>query len=119
MEYTTRQIGEHKVVDFHEDFQLKDERAALDIVGACVGEGTDRVLLHSANLPEDFFRLSTGLAGTVLLKFSNYFIKAAAVIPPERIHQGKFYDFSLETNRGNQFRIFHNQQDAEEWIAHD
>ncbi len=54
MEYFTHQIGQRKYIDCSEDFQIKDEQAALEIVGACGGEGTDRVLLHATNLPEEF-----------------------------------------------------------------
>jgi hypothetical protein len=80
MEYSTRQIGDKKFIDCSENCPIKDERTALDIVGICGEEGTDRVLLHSGNLPADFFRLSSGLAGNILLKFSNYWIKAAAIL---------------------------------------
>jgi hypothetical protein len=86
-------------------------------VGICGEESTHRVLLHSANLPGDFFKLSTGVAGNILLKFVNYSIRAAAVLAPEQVNQGKFYEFALETNRGNQFRIFSNRQEAEEWLT--
>ena len=119
MEYVLKHIGNHKYIDCLENFQVEDERAALDIVGICGEEGTDRVLLHSGNLPDNFFKLSTGLAGNVLLKFYNYSIKAAAMLTPEQVNQGKFYDFALETNRGNQFRIFYSRQEAEDWLAHD
>jgi len=119
MEYELKQIGSQKYIDCLENSQVEDERAALDIVGICGEEGTDRVLLHSGNLPDSFFKLSSGLAGNVLLKFYNYSIKAAVVLTPERVNQGKFYDFALETNRGNQFRIFYNRQEAEDWLAHD
>jgi len=117
MEYSTRQIGSQKYIDCSENCPIEDERTALDIVGICGEEGTDRVLLHSGNLPADFFRLSSGLAGNILLKFSNYWIKAAAVLTPVQVGQGKFYEFALETNRGNQFRIFYTRQEAEEWLT--
>jgi PadR family transcriptional regulator, regulatory protein AphA len=117
--YILKQIGRRKYIDCLEGSQIVDEQAALDIVGMCGEEGTDRVMLHSDNLPADFFKLSTGLAGNVLLKFYNYSIIAAAVLTHEQVNQGKFYDFALETNRGTQFRIFFNQQEAEEWLTHD
>jgi hypothetical protein len=119
MEYTIKQIGNRKYIDCAESFLLADEKAALDIVGACGEEGTDRVMLHAGNLPGDFIKLNTGLAGNVLLKFYNYSIIAAAVLAPELVKQGKFYDFALETNRGNQFRIFKTCQEAEEWLTRD
>jgi len=119
MEYITRQIGDRKYIDCSENCRIEDEQAAHDLVGICGEEGTDRVMLHSANLPGTFFRLSNGLAGNILLKFVTYSIIAAAVLTPEQVNQGKFYEFALETNRGNQFRIFYNRQEAEKWLTHD
>jgi hypothetical protein len=119
MEYILKQIGDRKYIDCLENCQIVDEQAALDIVAICGEEDTARVMLHSGNLPDDFFKLSTGLAGNVLLKFYNYSIIAAAVLTREQVNQGKFYDFALETNRGNQFRIFYDRQEAEEWLTHD
>ncbi|MGD0002959.1 MAG: DUF4180 domain-containing protein [Anaerolineaceae bacterium] len=119
MEYIIKQIGDRKYIDCSEDFQIGDEQAALELVGICGEEGTDRVMLHSANMSGDFFVLSTGLAGKILLKFVNYSIRAAAVFTPEQVHRGKFYEFALETNRGNKFRIFYNPQEAEEWLTHE
>jgi hypothetical protein len=119
MEYILKQIGDRKYIDCLEYCQIEDERAALDVVAIYSEEGAERVMLHSGNLPADFFKLSSGLAGNVLLKFYNYSIKTTAVLTPEQVNQGKFYDFALETNRGNQFRIFYNQQEAEEWLTRD
>jgi hypothetical protein len=118
MEYVIKQIGNWKYIDCLENYQIADEQTALDIVAICGEADTDRVMLHSLNLPDSFFKLSTGLAGNVLLKFYNYSIIAAAVLTPEQVNQGKFYDFFLETNRGNQFRIFYSRLEAEEWLTH-
>jgi PadR family transcriptional regulator, regulatory protein AphA len=100
-----------------DEWQIRSEREALDLVAACGENLTQRLLIHSASLPEDFFQLSTGLAGEVLLKFSNYRIRAAAVIPNERVNQGRFYEMVLETNRGSQFRVYPSREQAEEWLV--
>jgi hypothetical protein len=117
MEYIIKQISDRKYIDCSENFQIEDDQAALELVGICGEEGTDRVMLHSANMPADFFILNTGLAGKILLKFVNYSIRVAAVFTPEQVNRGKFYEFALETNRGNQFRIFYTGQEAEEWLT--
>ncbi len=98
---------------------LSRAQDALDLVAACGEYEVDRLLLPDGCLGEDFYNLSSGLAGEVLLKFTNYRIKAAAVIPTERVGKGKFYEFSLETNRGREFRIFSDQQKAVEWLIRD
>jgi PadR family transcriptional regulator, regulatory protein AphA len=80
---------------------IQNEQDALDLVAACGENHTNLLLLHSDNLPQEFFQLRTGLAGRILLKFSNYYLKVAAVLTPEQVNQGKFQEMVLETNRGN------------------
>jgi len=96
--------------------QLASETDALDLVAACGEYRTNRLMLYAANLPEDFYQLKSGLAGNVLLKFSNYRLRVAAVLTPELVGQGRFREMALETNRGNQFRIFSDRQSAEDWL---
>ncbi len=96
---------------------IANEQEALDLIGICGEQDTNLLMLHSGNLPETFFDLKNGLAGAVLQKFANYQIKAAAVLPLERINRGRFKEFALEANRGSQFRVFDNQQEAEAWLT--
>ena len=95
---------------------LKSEADALDLVAACGENGVERLLLHAENLDDDFYNLKSGLAGAALLKFSNYFIKAAAVIPAEIANQGRFGEMVLETNRGSAFRVFQDEDKAVAWL---
>jgi len=97
--------------------QVENENDALDLVAACGENETALLMLHGENLSPDFFQLRTGLAGTVLLKFSNYRIKAAAVVTPDQVGQGKFYEFVLETNRGREFGVFYSREQAERWLV--
>jgi hypothetical protein len=96
---------------------IDSETKALDLVAACGQDETDRLLIHGECLPDDFFDLRTGLAGTIMLKLSNYRIRAAVIAPNEKTEQGKFHEMMIETNRGNQFRIFSSREDAESWFA--
>lgn len=95
---------------------LTSEQDALELVGACGEARTSRLLIRAECLNEDFFDLRTGLAGQVLLKFSNYRIVVAAVIAAEIAAQGRFGEFVWETNRGRQFRVFPNPEDARAWL---
>jgi Domain of unknown function (DUF4180) len=99
------------------EWRLESEREALELVAACGENETDRLLLHAESLTEDFYRLRTGLAGTILLKFDTYRIQVAAVIPLERVNQGRFQEMVLELNRGDQFRVFQNRDQAEAWLV--
>ena len=97
-------------------WRLESEREALDLVAVCVENGSDRLMLHAENLTENFYRLRTGLAGDILQKFVNYRIRVAAILPLELINQGHFWEMVLETNRGNQFRVFQSHGQAEQWL---
>jgi PadR family transcriptional regulator AphA len=96
---------------------IRTEQDALDLVAACMERGADRLLIDANCLSEAFFRLRTGLAGAVLQKFANYGLKAAVVAPFGAARRGKFEDFVLETNRGNQFGIFEGREEAIGWLA--
>jgi len=97
---------------------ISEERSAVDLIGFCGEHETERLLMYAGNVPEAFFDLKSGLAGAVLQKLTNYHMKVALVVTPERI-QGRFAEFSRETNRGNQFRTFLNREDALSWLTRD
>ncbi len=96
---------------------IHGEQDALDCVGQCGEDGVDRLMLHASNLTDAFFDLSSGLAGTILLKFATYRLKVAAVLSPELVNRGKFREMALETNRGQDFRIFYDRAEAEAWLG--
>jgi PadR family transcriptional regulator AphA len=96
--------------------RLDSESKALDLVAACGENETSRLLVHAASLTEDFFQLKTGLAGAIMLKLSNYRIRWALILAPERATQGRFGEMVLETNRWNQFRVFPDRESAENWL---
>jgi hypothetical protein len=75
---------------------IANEQDAIDLIAICGEYDTNRLMLHSGNLPEDFFNLKTGFAGIILQKFVNYHIKAAAILPSEQINQGRFKEMVIE-----------------------
>jgi PadR family transcriptional regulator, regulatory protein AphA len=96
---------------------VNGEQEALALVAACMENRTQRVLLPAGTLSDDFFHLRSGVAGSVLLKLSNYRVTTAAIISAEQIGEGKFRDWVLETNRGREFRIFSERYKALDWLA--
>jgi PadR family transcriptional regulator, regulatory protein AphA len=119
MEYQLVTKNEITYLDLLPQSRIMNERDALDVVAACGENGVERVMLHAENLPEEFFHLRSGLAGIVLLKLSNYSIRCSAVLPAALVQRGHFYEMALETNRGNQFRIFSTLEPAEAWLLSD
>ncbi len=97
--------------------RLDSEQEALNLLAACIENNTNRLMFHAENLTGDFYRLRTGLAGDILQKFSNYHIRAAAVLTPELANQGRFREMVLEANKGSQFRVFYDREAAERWLV--
>ncbi len=95
---------------------LQTEQDGLDIVSICASHGTNLVLIPGERLPDDFFRLRTGVAGAILQKLTMYNIKVAAVLDEKRA-QGKFKEFLAESNRGKMFRAYPNSTEAEKWLT--
>ena len=97
---------------------LQQESDATTLVGLCGEHSVERLLLYAGNLSESFFDLKSGLAGAILQKFANYHVRVALVISADRV-QGRFKQYVLEANRGNQFRSFQERTDAELWLTSD
>lgn len=95
---------------------LRTEKDALDLIAASFENDTPLMIIHEEALSEDFFNLRTGLAGAVLQKFMNYHIKVAAIISSEEKINDRFREMSLEANKGNDFRVYKNIAEAENWI---
>jgi PadR family transcriptional regulator AphA len=93
---------------------LLNDQDAVDLVAACGEAETALLMLNNGNLPDEFFDLSSGLAGRILLKFGIYSIRVAAIISPDRVQHGKFPEMMIESNRGNDFGVFFERANAEE-----
>ena len=98
---------------------ITSARDALDLVALCGENGTQRLMLHAAHLPPAFFDLKTGLAGEVLLKFTNYRVKVVAVVTPDLVGEGRFAEMAMEANHFNDFGVFYSRQQAEQWLLRD
>ncbi|WP_032123113.1 DUF4180 domain-containing protein [Clostridium amazonitimonense] len=100
-----------------EGIQLSSEQDVLDIIGSCMENRCDYLMLHGETLSEDFFNLRTGFAGMALQKFINYHIKVAIILNNEEKFNDRFKEMVIEANKGNHFRTFKNIADAEIWIS--
>jgi PadR family transcriptional regulator, regulatory protein AphA len=75
------------------------------------------MLIHERSLPDEFFDLETGLAGDILLKFSNYCLKVAVVISPQKIVSRRFAEFASETRRSQDFKILYDEHSDIYWLT--
>ncbi len=90
----------------------------VDLIGACFEHKARSHLLYAENLPEHFFDLSSGEAGTILQKLRNYRIKMAVVAPPDSVRQSTmFRGMAREESKGGDLRVFDDRPSAEAWLA--
>ncbi|MBC3515058.1 DUF4180 domain-containing protein [Neobittarella massiliensis] len=83
---------------------LTDVDSALDLMMQvrCQADA-DRIAIGKKAVHEDFFILSTGLAGAVLEKYIQYGVKLAIYGDYSRYTSKPLHDFISESNRGRNF----------------
>ena len=81
---------------------IYEAQSALDVLATAQYEtGCDKFILSKACFTEDFFVLSTGIAGAVLQKFVNYRKKVAIIGDYAGYTSKPLQDFIYESNKGN------------------
>ncbi len=97
--------GEEKVVT--------DAASALELAMSAKYEtGADRLAIDKRVVAEDFFILSTGMAGEILQKFINYHVKAAIWGDYTRYAGKPLKDFIYESNKGRDFFFVETKEEA-------
>ncbi|MEU1424184.1 DUF4180 domain-containing protein [Kitasatospora sp. NPDC005751] len=83
---------------------VRDERDATDLIGDAFAAGAAWVVVPVERFEEDFFRLSTRIAGGIVQKFATYRLGLAVVgdISRHTDGSGPLRDFVRESNRGGQ-----------------
>lgn len=72
----------------------------LDIMVDAGYNDCNALIIHAVSLPAGFFNLSTGIAGEILQKFSNYRMRLAIVGDFSDLPGKSLRDFIRESNRG-------------------
>ena len=81
---------------------ITDAQSALDFMMTIQHyDNVDRVVINKQAFAEDFFKLSTGIAGEILQKFTNYAVKIAIYGDFSKYTSKPLQDFIGECNRGN------------------
>ena len=102
--------GEEKVVT--------DAASALELAMSAKYEtGADRLAIDKRVIAEDFFILSTGMAGEILQKFINYHVKAAIWGDYTRYHGKPLKDFICQSNKGGDFFFVETKEEAVRKLA--
>lgn len=92
---------------------ITDVQSALDLIATVNYEtGCNRIIMNKSAIHEDFFNLSTRLAGDILQKFINYHVKIAIVGDFSEYSSKNFKDFIYECNKGKDIFFLSSEQQA-------
>jgi hypothetical protein len=105
---TTDIIGDIAIV--HSDAPIiTDGQTALDFI---VNAGAYKIAVNKGLVSEDFFKLSTGLAGEVVQKFVNYGCRLAIIGDFSHYTSKSLKDYIYECNNGKHLYFAENTDDA-------
>jgi Domain of unknown function (DUF4180) len=108
--HETKNVVVAELID--EDFIITETQVILDIMGDCISNNCNRIIIKERNLHEDFFRLQTGFAGEILQKFSNYNFRLAIVGDFVKFKSQNLQDFMRESNKGRSIFFVNSFVDA-------
>ncbi|HWP79021.1 MAG TPA: DUF4180 domain-containing protein [Candidatus Acidoferrum sp.] len=95
------------------DKLIVDAGSALDLMATVRYEmDCNRVAIRKEAIAEDFFVLSTGLAGEILQKFVNYRMKLAVIGDFSGYRSKPLKDFMYESNRGSHIFFVPTEEEA-------
>lgn len=119
MTLTVKQQGEYAIALVYSDtLLLTDVQSALDFIATVHYESQcDRIALNKEAISEDFFQLSTRLAGDILQKFVTYGIKFAIIGDFSHYTSKPLQDFMYESNHGRSIFFVPSEQDAIEMLT--
>ena len=115
MKYTFLGKNNSLVYIESEAILISDPQAALDLMMTVIYEkDCSRIVLDKKSICEEFFILSSGIAGEVLQKFINYHTKLAIIGDFTKYTSKPLHDFIYECNKGNDIFFVDNLSQAVE-----
>ena len=92
---------------------ITDAQTALDLIMTAIHDiGTKNIVIDKKLIAEDFFILSTGLAGEILQKFINYGGRIASYGDYSRYTSQPLKDFIYESNKGKDVFFVSTEEEA-------
>ena len=96
-----------------EDTLIVDTQSALDLAMTVKYEtGTTNIVISKSAVCEEFFILSSGMAGEILQKFINYHVRIAIYGDYSQYTSKPLKDFIYESNNGNDFFFVSTKEEA-------
>ncbi len=110
---TVMENGAAVAVIEDEEKLITSAQAALDLAMTVQYEtGARRIALPKGLVAEEFFILSSGMAGEILQKYINYHVKMAVWGDFSRYTSKPLHDFIYESNQGNDFFFVGSKEEA-------
>src|SRR5690554_1689906 len=78
-EHNVQIYGTSVLICAPDGLPLDTDGAAAELIGEAIGQRAEVVVIPTERLTDDFFELSTGIAGGIAQKFTNYRIKLAVI----------------------------------------
>lgn len=101
-----------------QDTLITDVQSALDLIATVSYQtGCDRLILPKTAIHENFFDLSTGLAGDILQKFVNYRVKVAIIGDFAGYSSQSLRAFITESNQGKHIFFAADKDVALGWLS--
>lgn len=92
---------------------IEDTQSALDLAMTVKYEtGAANIVINKSAVCEEFFILSSGMAGEILQKFSNYHVRIAIYGDYTQYTSKPLKDFIYESNNGNDFFFLPTKEEA-------
>lgn len=118
MKYTILGKNDSIVYIESEGILISDSQSALDLMMTVKYEKEcSRIILDKKAIGEEFFKLSSGIAGEILQKFINYHTKLAIVGDFSEYTSKPLHDFIYECNKGNDIFFVDNIDQAVEKLS--
>ncbi len=98
---------------------ITDSQSALDLLlGAKYDAGTKNIVIDKRLIAEEFFILSSGLAGEILQKYINYGGRIAIYGDYSHYTSKPLKDFIYESNKGRDVFFVATEEEAIEMLTH-
>jgi hypothetical protein len=110
----------HGTTVYIADREVATDRDAVDVIAAAhYDHGADFLVLPVDQLPADFFRLKSGVAGAIVQKFVDYRMRLAVMgdVESHAAASTSFRDWVREANRGRQLWFVADLADLSERLA--
>lgn len=92
---------------------ITDVQSALDLLATIRYEyGCDAMMIYKEAIVEEFFDLSTRLAGEITQKYVNYGMKLAIIGDYSCYSSKSLQDYIYECNKGNDIFFVKNEEEA-------